>query len=436
MEVSLPAEASLLTAGGAIRRSFRSICREHSDHKPKLLIYNFPSLHYLLLILLILTSPVSALSSFDKRTIDESFLEPPQIRNPKLNTRVKFSFHKTPLSDILLVLSRQADFNLVLPDRFDQKLSIQIKNQRIIDAIDDITALAGLTYRFHSNSLIVSSKENQGQFFESVPVIHYSATKLAKTLNEVFFANLIIAQDASRMIPNAVADPSKNSLILFGDEEQIAAARKFIEQHDLPPRVKIYQPKFIKLTDAERLLTLFINPDHNLKLEQYGKEDILIKGPGEELAALLKVFKKYDHEPKPIDLRLEVYALERRAKDLYNLVNENYKKGSLYLLNSSDYKADEFKELLNCMNLILTEEFSLARGINYEMAGLEFSGQRILFDTKHFDLKAMGNDFAALDEKKQILKILNAHELNTYYELKSLLEVNHEQLVWIVLKAI
>lgn len=389
-----------------------------------------------LLLLLLLVKPVWAFSSFDKQTIDETFLEPPQIRNPKLNTRVNFSFRSTELADILLLLSRQADFNVVLPDRFNKEISVQINNQRIIDAIDDIIELAGLSYRFKANSLIVTSKDLQGQFFASVPVVYYQSNKLAKTLNEVFFANLIIAQDPSRVIPSAAADPSKNSVILFGDEEQVAAAREFIKQQDLPPRVKIYQPEYIELTDAEQLIELFINPDYSLKLDRYGEKDILVKGPAEELDALIKIFHKYDRKPDSIDLRLEVYALERRAKDLYRAISQNYKQGSLYMLNSGDYKSQDFEAILNCFDPILREEFSIARGKSFEIAGLEFSGERILFDTKHFDLKALGSEFSALDPKKQMLKVLGPLQLNDYYELKGLLEDYHDELVWILIKPI
>ena len=92
----------------------------------------------LILLIFLHCNSASALISYDQQGLDDSFLLPPQVENEKLNNKVNFAFHDTELSDILLMLSKVGEFNVVMPNKYDRKITVKLSNQRIIDAIEDI----------------------------------------------------------------------------------------------------------------------------------------------------------------------------------------------------------------------------------------------------------------------------------------------------------
>ena len=62
-----------------------------------------------------------ALLSDAYTNLDAEFIEPPEKLLPALNAKVNFSFKGTKLSQVLLMLSKVGEFNIVMPNKYDKE---------------------------------------------------------------------------------------------------------------------------------------------------------------------------------------------------------------------------------------------------------------------------------------------------------------------------
>jgi type II secretory pathway component GspD/PulD (secretin) len=225
--------------------------------------------------------------------INESIFLPPQLENKALGKTVDFSFHETKISEIFLLLSKIGDFNLVMPQEYDKKINISLHNKTLIDAIKDVTELAGLNYVFEKNTLIVSSLDISRMSFEAVPVLYMPVDDLVQKLNEVLFRQLILSQEEYAIKPYAFSIPLKNSAVIAGNEEQIQVAKSFIEAIDREPFVKIYALKFLTLSDAVKILEFELHKAgfNLLKLEE---NRLLISGQEREVLEAIRILESKD----------------------------------------------------------------------------------------------------------------------------------------------
>lgn len=387
------------------------------------------------LLIISILAPARAVIGFDKQSLDDSFLQPPQSTNPQLNKKVNFSFHETKLSDVLLLLSKQGDFNVVLPDKYNSRITVQINNQKIIDAIDDIMMLTGLNYQFKSNSLLVSSNELQGQFFTSVPVVYYSAEKISTNLNQTLFEQLIISQDPLRAKPHAAVDPSKNSIILFGDSEQIETAKLFIKQEDKPPLIKIYKPIFINLDDVAEMKRLYLDKRSNLEASIYQETSFVLKGEEQEINAMLDLFKQYDHPLKPIKFTMELFAVKQALLDLFKEANQSFTTTQSYLLDTKAQNADNYLSLYNYLEPIAREEIELNRNQELKILGIQLDAERNLFDQDLYQIDFFNEHYQLLSQDSVLIQLIGAQGLRAYPEIKALLKTDQAEMVLVVLKS-
>lgn len=382
-----------------------------------------------------MTSVQSAIA-FDTQSVDESFFKTPHATNPKLAMPVNFSFFETELSKILLVLARQADFNVVLPEKYDRKLTIKIHEERLIDAIEDVIELAGLSYQFKANSLIVSSSQGLGQFFESVPVTYYSAGRIVQALNEILFEHLLIAQDPSRNKPNAVLDPSKNSIILFGDQDQVDAAKLFIKQFDRPPTVKIYQPVFVNGFDVNHLIQAYFSANKAIEISDYEGKGFVLKGQAEEIKALEDLLTQFDKPLEPVKFIMEIFVVKKTLLDFFKAKNQQFLTTQAYVLNKEKQVSEEYTSLFNYMERIHQAEFSLNRNESQNILGIELTGERNLIDAKNYSIEFFDEELALLSEDHHLIRLFGAQMLRAYPEIKALLNEEQSDMIFIALKAI
>ncbi|MDA0771358.1 MAG: hypothetical protein O3C63_00275 [Cyanobacteria bacterium] len=380
--------------------------------------------------------PVQAATAFKAQPVDESFFKTPHANNPKLTMSVNFSFFETELSKILLVLARQADFNVVLPEKYDRKLTITIHEQRVIDAIEDVIELAGLSYQFKANSLIVSSKQGLGQFFESVPVTYYSAGKIVQALNEILFEHLLITQDPSRNKPNAVLDPSKNSIILFGDQDQVDAAKLFIKQFDRPPTVKIYQPVFVNEFDINHLIHAYFSANKAIEISDYEGKGFVLKGQAGEIKSLEDLLAQFDKPLEPVNFIMEIFVVKKALLDFFKAKNQQFLTTQAYVLNKEKQVSEEYTSLFNYMERIHQVEFALNRNESQNILGIKLSGERNLIDPKNYSLEFFNEELALLSENDHVIRLFGAQTLRAYPEIKALLKEDQSDMIFVALKAI
>lgn len=281
--------------------------------------------------------PAGAYIARDHRSLEPALMKVPQEINPDLNKKVDFSFRETYVSDILLLISKVGNFNVILPQEFDQKISITLTKQKVIDAIDDIAKLTKLNYEFKGNSLVFSEADFKSLSFISVSLAFYSAAKMVTALNEGLFSQLEISAAPNHKRPHVTVDPGKNAVIILGTDEQAEAAKKFISTLDQPDKVEIYTPGFLSLTDIQEILKDKLSQKNNLQVQSEDENSVLLKGNDKEVFSALNLIKARDLPAEPVDLAVEIFRLKPDEYEAFNSINNSLEPGKAIRIDPNIY---------------------------------------------------------------------------------------------------
>ena len=86
--------------------------------------------------------------------IEKSFMKVPVELEKKLSKNIDFNFSDVYLSEMLVLMSKIGDFNIVFPKELERKVTMQIKSQSIKDTLEDISLLYSYQYEFKNNSVV------------------------------------------------------------------------------------------------------------------------------------------------------------------------------------------------------------------------------------------------------------------------------------------
>jgi len=396
----------------------------------KILLSKFRFFLFLITIYLCVSlNKASAVFTSDFRFLDDAIYHPPQIQNPALNKKVNFSFNDTKLSYILLLLSKVGEFNVVLPEQYDRNITITLSQERVIDSIEDICKLTGLTYEFKANSLIMTKPTVQGISFISMPLVHSAADQVVELLNNVFFKQLVPLQNDSFPKPQASVDSSKNSVIIVGHAEQLALAKNFILELDAPPQVRIFTPSYLEFMDARKLVSMHFSEKSNFKLKRFEQNSFLLKGSGDEVKKALEILRAYDLPPKPIDLSLKTFGI------VVDQSSDFVKKNNLIdytKLQKIDRKAfnDKLKFPLDLLTLLDSQSIQLNRNQEFDYNDIKIKARTNLVETEKIMITAFDDTLAALDLKAEMAcKFIGPEQLKTYKKLAKFTKRNFSLLL-------
>jgi hypothetical protein len=374
-------------------------------------------------------NPAHGVFTSDLRFLDDAIYHPPQIQNPALNKKVNFSFKDTKLSYILLLLSKVGEFNVVLPEQYDRNISITLSQERVIDSIEDICKLTGLTYEFKSNSLVIAKPTVQGLSFISVPIVHNSAETIVENLNNVLFRQLMEVQNENFSKPHAAIDSSKNSVIVVAHPEQLALAKNFIIELDSPPQVRIFTPSYLGFLDARKLIGMHFSDNSSFKLKRFEQNSFLLKGTSDEVKKALEILKAYDTPPKIVNLTIKLYGI------LVDQSSEFVKKNNLldYIkLQKIDRASflDKNKFVINYLTLLDQQEIQLNRNQEHDYNDIKIKARSNMIETDKIMLTAFDDTLAALDMKTDIAcKFLGPDQLKIYKKLTRFTKRDYSLLV-------
>lgn len=360
-----------------------------------------------------------AILNSELTSFDESLYLPAQERNPSLLKKVDFAFKETMLSDILLLLSKVGEFNVVLPEQYDRKMTITITKQRVVDAIEDISDLTKLSYQFKGNSLVMSKADIDGTNFISIPVLHYKAKEIAKSLNEDLFKQLEISQSPESKKAYASVDPTKNSVIVLGNEDQVEAARSFVKVLDSPPKVKIYTPSFIQLQEAKKLLKAHFDRSSTIRIKHFEQNSFLLKGDETELSRAVELLDDVDKEPEPVTMKMTVYSIAKDRLGLFKQVNSAIEYGKLQRFLAREFEAKASKDIFKYLEKKDKYDILLKKNQELEVLGVKLSARQSLVDKDQFALNTF-NDNIHLGDRDLAFYLLDSQKLNAYKELKKL----------------
>ncbi len=372
-----------------------------------------------LALVIFISLEASAILKSDLTAFDESLYLPAQERNPSLLKKVDFAFKDTKLSDILLLLSKVGEFNVVLPEQYDRNMTVTITKQRVIDAIEDISDLTRLSYQFKGNSLIMTQADIDGRNFISIPVLHYKAKEIAQGLNENLFKQLEISQAEASSKAYASADPTKNSVIVLGNQEQIDAAKSFVKVLDSPPKVKIYTPSYIHLQEAKKLLRAHFDRNSTIRIKHFEKNSFLLKGDAKELSRAVELIEDVDKEPQPVALQMSVYSVAKDRLGLFKQVNSAISYGRLQRFLAREFEANAQKDIYKYLEKKDSFDILLKKNQELDVMGIKLSARQSLVDKEQFALNTFG-DSIHLGKRDLAFYLLDDHKLNDMKELKKL----------------
>lgn len=180
------------------------------------------------------------------------------------------TFKDADIHDVLNVLAELGGVNVVTDPQVRGTVSFSLRDMDPLEAIDLIVRTNGYSYLWVDDTIVVGPEQTLSQRFEPTravffPLRYADPAAVAPALS-------LVVQPAT-----VQADPTFRGVLVRGTEEQLALAKAFLEQRDVPRRLSL------DFQDAD-LVTVFhalaLEGGYNLLLETplEGKLTILLQG--------------------------------------------------------------------------------------------------------------------------------------------------------------
>ena len=145
---------------------------------------------------------------------------------------IDLEFKGAPVQDVLQALRRLGDFNIVADPQVTGEVTVYLKRVTVREAVGLVAQAAGYSYYFEGNTVHIATEQRLGALFSP------SAPPTFEPVHKVYnLQNADAAQAVamlSRMLPgvNAVADASRNLLVLSAGPDQLAKAEALLLDYD------------------------------------------------------------------------------------------------------------------------------------------------------------------------------------------------------------
>lgn len=156
---------------------------------------------------------------------------------------INLNLRDTDVKQVLRMIADKAGKNIVFHDSVNGKITLDLVNVTLDKAFEYVMTISGLTYWQDGNSLIVASKSvasglsiNKTQL-KPIQIKYLDAIKVADFLNTNIFS--INKPDIS-VNQVAISNPRTNQVLILGNENDIALAKKTIELIDVKPLMKTF----------------------------------------------------------------------------------------------------------------------------------------------------------------------------------------------------
>ncbi len=145
---------------------------------------------------------------------------------------IDLEFNGARVQDVLQVLRRLGDFNIVADPQVTGEVTIFLKQVTAREAVGLVAQAAGYSYRFQGNTVHIATEQRLEALFSP------SAQPASAPEYKVYNLQSVDAAQAvamlSRMLPgvNAVADDSRNLLVLSASSDQLRRAEALLFDFD------------------------------------------------------------------------------------------------------------------------------------------------------------------------------------------------------------
>jgi hypothetical protein len=351
-----------------------------------------------LLLITIFATPSFAILDPDLY-MEKSFLEIPTELEEKLNKKINFNFAEVDLSEMLLLMSKVGDFNIVFPKELDRKVSIQIKEQTIIDTLEDLSLLYDYEFEIKNNSVVFKNK-NMDQHFQLIPLKYSSAAVLLNTLESQNYNGVTLSKD-----------PALNNIFAVGKIETIRSIESFIKKVDIAPYQKVFLPEFLNYKAIQRFLKYNLNEKADIEATRIEQNYILLSGKEPVVKYAYERLEDIDRPVPDQVFSIKVYFLDELLEAQIKRLEPDYKRKKLFRVDSNEISFDTLPSI-NYQNMKISKDLKVKSfGLD-----LEFSKEILDLDTinLHFD-----NEETFFNKNSDyVLYYLPKKDLKKDYQLK------------------
>lgn len=165
-------------------------------------------------------------ATVDRIETARAFIAERDVRPP-----LELEFESAPILSILRDLAREGRYNLIATPGIEGTLTIFLKGMDVAEAIQIVTAQAGLEYRIEGNNLLVTPGEPTARVAAAVVesdeiqiyrLYHIPADQARSAVGLVVSGNAILADEA------------RNALIVRAPRTQLRMVESLLEQYDVP----------------------------------------------------------------------------------------------------------------------------------------------------------------------------------------------------------
>lgn len=166
------------------------------------------------------------------------------IKIPNADSVVNLSLRDADVKQVLRMFADQAGMNIIFSPSVSGTVTMDLVDISLEDALNLVVKTNGLFYDIQSNTMVVSKKNSAmsvaSRGMTLIPVKYVNASALASFLNSNIFNKNRINPGVS-IKPVVTINPATNELIVMGTKNDVAMARRIVEQFDKKPTITTFK---------------------------------------------------------------------------------------------------------------------------------------------------------------------------------------------------
>lgn len=166
------------------------------------------------------------------------------IRIPNADSVVNLSLRDADVTQVLRMFADQAGMNIIFASGVEGTVTMDLVDIPLEEALKLVVSTNNLFYDIQANTIVVSTSEDALSFatksMNLIPVRYVNAGALASFLNANVFKKDGVNPGVSTK-PVVTVNPATNELIVMGTANDVAMARKIVEQFDKKPTITTFK---------------------------------------------------------------------------------------------------------------------------------------------------------------------------------------------------
>ncbi len=166
------------------------------------------------------------------------------VRIPNADSIVNLSLRDADVKQVLRMFADQAGMNIIFSSTVEGTVTMDLVDIPLDEALKLVISTNKLFYDIQANTLIISTEDEALAFstktMNLIPVKYVNAGALASFLNSNVFKKGGVNPGVSTQ-QIVTVNPATNELIVMGTPDDVAMARKIVEQFDKKPTITTFK---------------------------------------------------------------------------------------------------------------------------------------------------------------------------------------------------